>query len=525
MAGKTKEMSKIKQMLQLHVQGVSNRKISKQLEINKETVNRYVKRAESDSMIITELLKLDDPVLEHRMSGGIPAYSDERFENMKGKLPYLKKENSRKHVTLRLLWEEYIAENPDGYGLTQFRFHYNQYNLPNAQSQYTVLKDTYVGGEKIFIDFAGDTMEYTDMETGEIVVVQMFVACLPATDYGYAIGVPSQRSEGLAYSIASCFKSLGGVPKIIVPDNLKSAVIKTDPFEPEINRVMEDLANHYGCVVLPARPVHPKDKSLVEDHVKLVYQRVYAPLRNERFYSLEELNKSVAEKMKAHNQKRMQQHPYTREEQFLAIEKPELRPLPATDFEIRSYTKLKVGVNGCIYLGRDRHYYSVPHSFIGQEAKVIYTRTLVKIYCNGECIATHQRNYSAGRYTLVREHLASNSLAYRDRSPEYYVARGNKAMDELGEVIAYMFATATVPPEAFYRSCDGLLHLQRTTDPNLFRKACEAALLYQRYQYSFVLQLVKSKCKGVEEFNATEAIDCIPVPPNHSNIRGKEQFK
>lgn len=525
MAGKTKEMSKIKQMLQLHLDGVSNRKIALQLEMNKETVNRYIKKAKAESLKIIELLTLDDPVLEYRLNGGNPAYTDERFKHIKDNLPYFKKEMGRKHVTLKLLWEEYRQENPDGYSLSQFRFHYKQNELAKGMKPSTVLKDTFVGGEKIFVDFAGDTMEYIEIETGEIIKVQMFVACLPATDYGYAIGVPSQRSEDFVYAISSCFNSIGGVPKIIVPDNLKSAVIKTDPYEPEINRIMEDLANHYGCVVLPARPVHPKDKSLVEDQVKLVYQRVYAPLRNERFYSLDELNRAVADKMKLHNQKRMQNYPYSREEHFLAVEKPCLRQLPSTNFEIRSYTELKVGINGCIFLGRDKHYYSVPHPYIGQQVKVSYTRTLLKVYCNGECIATHQRDYSLGRYTLVNEHLASNSKAYRDRSVDYYISRGKNAMQELGEIISYMFATSKVPPEAFYRSCDGLLHLQKTTDPNLFRKACEIALQYQRYQYSFILQLVKSRCKGMEEIVDAEAIDNIPVPPNHSNIRGKEQFK
>lgn len=526
MAGKTKQMSKIKQMLQLHLNGVSNRKIAKQLEMNKETVNRYVKRAESDSMNMCELLKLDDPVLEHRMTGGSPAYADKRFDNLKEKLPYIAQEKNRKHVTLKLLWEEYIEENPDGYSLTQFRFHCRQDSLASRKSTSTPLKDTYVGGEKIYIDFAGDTMEHIDLETGEVVTVQMFVACLPATDYGFALGVRSQRTEDLVHAIASCFKSIGGVPKIIVPDNLKSAVIKTDPYEPELNRVMEDLANHYGCVVLPARPGKPKDKCLVEDHVKLVYQRVYAPLRNERFYSLEDLNKAVAEKMKAHNQKRMQQQPFTREEQFLAIEKPELRELPPDDFQIRSYADLRVGTNGCIYLGRDKHYYSAPHSLINQSVKVIYTRTMVRLYSQGECVATHQRDYSPGHYTLNREHLASNSLAYRDRSPDYYIAKGKQATRELGEVITYMFATTSAPPEAFYRSCDGLLHLQKTTDPNIFTRACEAALLHQRYRYSFIHQLVKSKCKGLDDARQLELeTDCGWLMPDHANIRGKEHFK
>jgi hypothetical protein len=300
-------------------------------------------------------------------------------------------------------------------------------------------------------------------------------------------------------------------------------VVKTDRYEPTINHVLEDLANHYGCVVLPARPGRAKDKSLVEDHVKIVYRRVYAALRNERFYSLEELNRAVRMKMREHNRKRMQQRPYSREEHFLAIEKPELRPLPNTDFEIRSYSNLKVGVNGCIYLGSDKHYYSVPYTYTSMEVNVIYTRTLLKIYYRGECIATHARDYAQGHYTLVREHLSSHSLAYRDRSPDYYIRRGDGVLAELGEVIRYMFATATVPPETFYRSCEGLLHLQKTTDPALFKRACEAALLYRSYRYGFILQLIKSKCMGLEDVHPfqNETI----TPPLHENIRGKEQFK
>lgn len=520
MAGKTKGMHKIKQLLRLHLEGVSNRKIASLLGINKGTVNDYVKRAKADSMPIEELLNLEDPILEHRMTGGSPAYPDQRFEDFKARLAYLEQEMERPHMTLKLLWEEYKEERPDGYSLTQFRYHYKQH--VKAQKPTTVLSGTYVGGEKLFVDFCGDTMQYVDVETGEIIKVQMFVACLPATDYGFALGVPSQKSEDFIYAITSCFKALGGVPRIIVPDNLKAAVIKTDRYEPELNRMLEDMANHYGCAVLPSRPYRPRDKSLVEDHVKLVYRRVYAELRNEMFYSLEELNKAVAEKMLAHNRKRMQQHPFSREEHFLAIEKPALKPLPPTDFEIRCYADLKVGVNGCIYLGRDKHYYSVPYMYIGQKVKVIYTRTQVKVFSGPECIATHQRDYAMGRYTLVREHLASHSLAYRDRSPEYYIARGEKAMDELGEVMRYMFATATVPPETFYRGCEGLLHLQRTTDPVLFRKACEAALLYENYRYGFILQLVKSGCKGLAEID----LERQPVmPASHRNIRGKEEFK
>ena len=522
MAGKEKDMSKVKQMLRLHQNGVSNRQIAAELSINKETANRYIKRAKRDHLPISELLKLEDPVLQHRMTGGNPAYVDNRFEELKERLPYYEKELERKHVTLTTLWEEYIIENPNGYSLTQFRYHFRQHTKAKRKNPSSILKDLYVPGEKLFIDFAGDTMEYIDRETAEVIKVQVFVACMPATDYGFAMAVPSQKSEDFIHALTSCFQALGGVPKIIVSDNLKAAVTKTDPYEPQINRIMEDMANHYGCVVVPARPRRPKDKGLVENHVKIIYNRVYAQLRNRKFFSPEELNCAIAEKMLAHNRKRMQQHSYTREEHFLATEKGQLQTLPQDKFEVRHYADLQVGLNGCIYLGRDKHHYSVPHIHIGEKSHVIYTRNLVKIYIKGECVAVHPRDYKQGGYTLEKSHLASNTLAFRERSPQYYINRGHSVLTELGQVFECMFATANVPVETFYRGCDGLLNLQRTTDPGLFKKACDTALLYQKYRYSFIDRLIKSKCRGIYEIDMNQA---PPTFPSHDNIRGKEHFK
>lgn len=361
MAGKTKDMSQVKQLLLLKKEGVSNRKAAEIVGINKETANNYVRKALADRLGIDGLLKLDDPVLEHRLKGGNPAYTDSRFEVFKELLPYLQEEMRRKHVTLKLLWEEYVEEHPDDhYSLTQFRFHYSQNTEAKKESPSTVLADMRTGGEKLFLDFTGDTMGYIDLETGEMVQCQAFVATLPASDYGFLLFVPSQRTEDFVYAITQCLKHLGGVPRMLVPDNLKAAVVKTDRYEPSLNRVLEDMANHYGTVVVPARPVRPRDKSNVEGNVRLVYMRVFAELRNETFYSIDELNAAATDKMRKHNQKRMQKNPYTREERFLAIDRPNLSPLPATDFEIVSYTSLKVSTNCCIYLGRDQHYYSVP---------------------------------------------------------------------------------------------------------------------------------------------------------------------
>lgn len=520
MAGKTKEMSKIKQLLLLKKDGVSNRKAARLLGMNKETANTYVNKAMADKLGIDGLLALDDPVLEYRLKGGNPAYSDHRFEVFRQLLPYLQEEMKRKHVTLKLLWQEYVAEHPDDhYSLTQFRYHYNQNTVASKNAPTTILADMRTGGEKLFLDFTGDTMGYVCRETGEYVPCQTFVGSMPASDYGYLLFVPSQRTEDFVHATIQCLKFLGGVPKIIVPDNLKSAVIKTDRYEPSLNRVFEDMANHYGCVVLPARPVRPRDKTNVEGDVRLVYQRVFAELRNETFFSLEELNAAAAAKMKAHNQKRMQKHPFTREERFLAIDKPNLMPLPQTDFEIISYTDLKVSPNCCIYLGRDQHYYTVPYQHIGKKAHVAYTRSLVKIYVEGTLVATHRRDYAKGKYTIVEEHLASNSREYRALTPAKYIERADRVLKVLGDVMRHIFTSSTMPPKTHYRTCDGLLNLQRSSDPLIFRTACETALKYGRCNYGFIRMLVESRCAGVAQAEPTQF-----GPPEHENIRGKSQF-
>ena len=519
MAGKLTDMSKLKQVLQLHESGTSNRAIATQLRLYKETVNKYIRQFKALSLDVKELLQKDDPELERLFNGGAPAYVDTRFDDFSKRLPYLEAELKRKHVTRLLLWEEYIAEYPGGYGFTQFCFHLKQHAI--AQTPSTVLAGTYVAGEKCYVDFAGDTMEYTDMDTGEIIRVQTFVGCLPYTDYAFAICVPSQKSEDFIYAITRMFAFFGGVTQIVVPDNLKSAVTKSDRYEPEINRLMEHMGNHYGFVTLPARPGKPKDKCLVENQVKLAYQRVYAPLRKRLFFSLEELNKAVLEQVRLHNRKRMQQRPYSREEHFISDERKALKPLPETNFEVQYDTELTVSANCCVYLGRDKHYYSVPYQHIGQKVKVIYTRTLVKVYFKGERIATHARVEGFG-YTMLEEHTASHSNAYNKRSVAYYTQKAGEKSAVLKELFGLMFASQNVPPEFFYKRCDGLLRLQRITSPEEMEKACRIAIEHGQYTYKFVERVLRNIRAFIEEEKTTQK---NPEPDNHENIRGAVYYQ
>jgi transposase len=302
MSGKITVMSKVKQLIQLHESGISNRQIANDLGMDKGTVNDYVRKLKRGGLVIEELLSLDDPVLAGKFSAGTAAYTDKRFEAFKELLPWLEKELGRKHVTRYLLWQEYLVKYPSGYRYTQFCYHLNQQLV--ARKPTAIL--THEAGKKLFVDFAGDKLEYVDMETGEVIAVQVFVACLPFSDYAFIMGVRSQSTDDFLYALECCLEAFGGCPKILVPDNLKAAVIKADRHEPELNRVMEDFANHYGMVVIPARVGHPRDKSLVENQVQIIYSRVYAKLRDHQFFSLEELNNALFEKTLHHNQTRMQ---------------------------------------------------------------------------------------------------------------------------------------------------------------------------------------------------------------------------
>lgn len=308
-------------------------------------------------------------------------------------------------MTLQLLYEEYRSQVPKPYSYSQFCFHYSQHTKAVTPPS-VVLTEQREGGKEMMVDFAGDKLHVIDINTGEKRPVELFVATLAASDYPFAMAVESQRIEDF---ILGCRKSLedwGGVPQIIITDNLKAAVIKSDRYQPEVNKVFGDFCNHYGMVHTPARAYKPKDKALVENHVRLLYNRIYAALRDRVFFSIDELNEAISDLLERHRQKRMKQYDVTRQERFLAIDKPALKPLPPLPFEIKCYAEYTVQYNSCIMLGEDKRYYSVPHHLIGKKVKVIYTGTVLTAYYSGEPVATHYRE-GTSRYVTNPAHFPS----------------------------------------------------------------------------------------------------------------------
>lgn len=513
MAGKPKQMHIIKQVLQLHKEGKTNRFITRVTDISRNTVKAYLRKLAAMQMDIDHLLALEDPELEKQFHAGNPAYKEERYKQLKSRLDYYASELSRVGVTRQLLWEEYKEDYPDGYSRSQFYYHLSQYIKASKPSM--VLH--HQAGEKLFVDFAGKKLSYIDPVTGELIECPVFVACLPYSDYAFAIAVCNQSVEEFIYALTQCLQFIGGVPQVLVPDNLKSAVTKADRYEPDIQQTMADFAHHYGFTVIPTRVAKPKDKALVENQVKLVYSRVYAKLRNRQFFSLPDLNKAVQQKIIAHNQTRMQNKPYSREEKFIADELQLLRSLPVSTFEIKYYKTYKVQQNNHILLGEDKHYYSVPYMYIGQQAKVIYTRSIVRIYVQGECVAVHPRNPTQAAYSTNKDHLCSTHRHYLNRSPGYYKRRAKQCSEELQSFIHLLFEQNR-PPEQLYKTCDGLLSLYRKTNKDKFNKACAIAIAHEKYSYRFILKLINNKMLDESEDAYAKNL------PQHDNIRGQAYY-
>jgi transposase len=514
MSRKVKEMSQIKQLLQMHRQGMGRKEIARSLGMSKNTVKSYLAKLSNGDMEIEQLLAMDDPLLEGQFHAGNPSYKDPRYLYLESRLEHYVRELPRKGVTKHLLWKEYREECRNGYEYTQFCFHLNQ--LMVARNPTAVL--THKPGEKLYVDYAGDKIGYIDRETGEIIQCQVFVACLPYSDYCFVWVSRSQSTDEFVEALVACLLHLGGSPAILVPDNLKAAVIKPDRYQPKLNRVVEDFANYYDMIVLPARVARPRDKALCENQVKLLYSRVYAHLRNMQFFDLGSLREAVDKKVREHNQTRMQQKPYCRQERFLSEERPLLRPLPPDPFQIKHYRWHTVAQNGHIYMGEDHHYYSVPYQLIGRKAQVIYTTTLVSVYVENKCVAIHIRDLQPGGYTSVREHLASHHQHWMDRSPAYYLGRAGKISIKLVSLFEVIFADHR-PAEHHYNACEGLLRLQKKTTDDVFNRALDIALKYKIYAYHSVMNLIRN-----DEQNQQEVMEEKPLP-QHDNIRGKAYYK
>lgn len=520
MAGKTTTMSKLKQLLHLKQAGTSIKGLAKTLNISRNTVKSHLKKLQTLGTPIAELLKLDDMELEKRFFGGNPAYTQpQKYQDFKEKISGFVEELKDKKVTRLLLHEEYKIENTNGYSYTQFNHHLNQHLLAKKPSM--VMK--YNPGEKLMIDFAGDPIQYIDRTTGELINCPVLVCTLPYSDYGFAIALRNQTAEEVVYGLIQCLSFFGGVAQILIPDNMKTAVIKSSRYEPTINQIMEDFCNHYGMAIVPTRVAKPKDKALVENKVKNYYTQIYARLRKCQFFSLHELNAGIRAMCIKHNQRRMQRNPYSREEKFLAEEQKNLRALPADVFQVKYYREHKVSGNNHIYMAHDKHYYSVPYEHIGRVVKVIYTRSIVRIYFNRELVAEHPRSFAQGRYSTIQDHLCSAHQNYLELSPDKYRQQATHSIPEMGYLIDKVFLNGR-HPEQNYNTCRGLFALEKKTEKDIFKRACQTVIDCDVISYRFLQKVITHLSMKPPQTSEQTSVPTINIPA-HENIRDANYYQ
>lgn len=515
MAGKSIMMSKLKQILLQRSNGIGLQTISKTLDISRNTVKKYLRLIEDRGYNPVELLDMSDEELEAMLDD-----PDEptvvRQTSLEELFPYFEQELQRTGVNRGVLWSEYRRQYPDGYGYSQFCDRLKHW----LASQNATLHLEHTPGDKLFIDFTGKKLFIVDPESGEQQPVEVFVAILGYSQLTYAEAVFTQQLLDCVRATENAFLYFGGVTRVIVPDNMKTAVTKADKFEAQLNVLFLELANHYQTSVLPARSYKPRDKSLVEGAVNIVYSRIFAPLRDQVFYSLKTLNEVIAGLLETHNNLPFQRRPHSRRQLFEAEERHILLPLPVDRFEVKQYREVTVMKNCHVHLHDDHHYYSVPYRYIGKKVKLVYTASQVSVFCNKERIACHNRERKVYGYTTHKQHLPSTHQFVSESNPDKFIQWAAGIDLVVKDYITHIL-NSKVYPEQAYRSCVGILSQEKKVGRDRLIRAIARATQFGTYNYTTVHKILTLGLDRLDE-PAEPAQGALPF---HENIRGADHYQ
>lgn len=517
MAGTPKSISMVKQILHLHGLGYGIKTISRDLGISKNTVRRYLRQAGSKGLPPEAITSHSNESLEHILLEDNTRGRD-KLTQLRQLFPDISSKLEETGFTLHYLWCKYKETHPGGYQYSQFCHHYQKYR----ESKSAVMHFEHEAGDKMFVDYAGKKLHHVEYGTGEIIECEFFVSVLGQSQYTYGEASPSQQKEDFIASVQNALHYYGGVPKVLVPDNLKSAVSKSSKYDPALNEDFLDMANHYGCGVLPARSRKPRDKSLVENHIRTLYTRVHAELSQVTFFSLEELNGAILRCLEKHNGTPFQGKDYSRRQLFEETEREALNPLPGERFEIRKTKQVTVMKNCHVQLSDDRHYYSVPYRHIGEKVKLSYTSKEVCVYLKGERVAFHLRDRKPYKYTTVKEHLPSHHRFVSEWNPEKFI---NWAVGISPEVKTYIEGVLSQKnyPETLYRACVGILSFAKKAGKERLVTACRMGIRMETYNYGFISKVLANNTDKLWAEGEQAAND--RKLPGHENLRGSDYYK
>lgn len=505
-------MKRIREVVRL-CSSMSQRQIAKALGIGRATVAEYIDAFKASGLAADDVVGMTDDALLERFYGEkeppekIKLLTD-RFESVCTALKL-------KGETIMRQWQKYRTEYPDGYSYAQFCHYYQLWRDHTDVSMHI----EYKAGDKMLIDFAGEKLFWLDPITGERHDADVFVAVLGASQYTYVEAVSSQTLPDFIHATQNAFYYFGGVTAAIVPDCLKSAVQEANNYEPKINEHYHRFAEHYQTVVLPARVRKPKDKTIVEGMVRIVYQRIYTVLRERIFHSLSEINRVIREELARHNETPMQRHKISRLELFNEIEKVALLPLPAQPYEMSVRQRATVEFNYHVFLKEDMHHYSVPYRFKGAKVDIDYTSKSVEIYCKNERIAVHVRDRRSRQYSTADEHMPPNHHFIRSAWSAERITRWAYSIGvDVGVYIERVLASTKHPEQAF-KMCMGIFRLAKE-NPDRIAKACLRGTKIGTYSFRTIENIIKNNLDGIED----EADMFTPPMPTHENIRGAEYY-
>ncbi len=503
-------MRKIREILKLKEEnGLSARQVAGAVRVSPSTVSDIVRRVSAAGLSWPLPEEIDDEQLEALL---YPQPVSERSRPLPD-MKYLHKELARPHVTLALLWQEYARENPDDhYSYQQLARLYRSFR----QSIETTMRQVHKSGEKLFTDFAGQTLPVVDPQTGEIKRAHLFVACMGFSNYTYAEAFASEKLSCWVAGHVNAFTYFGAAPHIITPDNPRAIVTKADRYEPDLNRTFEEMSEYYGAVIIPARVKKPRDKAKAEIGVLQSERWILAALRNRVFHSIPEANDAIRDRLEWLNDRKMKGVDASRKELFVTVDLPDMCPLPRTPYVYGDWRW--AGVNIDYHIVVDKHYYSVPYQLTKQDVEVKLTATTVEAFHNGRRVASHMRSFVKGGFTTLKEHMPASHRAYLEWSPSRIEAWAAESGENTGKLVARIMADKP-HPEMGYRSCLGIIRLSGKHGADRVEAASRRALATGAVSYQSVLSILKC---GLDRIEVND-IEKKPLP-QHDNLRGPDYY-
>jgi len=503
-------MRQLRELLRLKYEArLPQRAIAQACGVGLGTVTAYLQRATAAGLSWPLPADLDDSALEARLfqraalvpDRAVPVWAE------------VHQELKRPGVTLALLWQEYRAIHPEGYAYSQFCARYRQWRRAVRPS----MRQVHRAGEKVFVDFSGTRPHWVDATSGEVIPAELFVGVLGASGLIYAEATASQDLPSWVAAHVQMLAAFAGSPAIWVPDNLKSGVTHAHAYEPEINRTYTELATHYGAVVIPTRVARPKDKPKVEVSVQIAQRWVLAALRHRTFFSLTDLNAAIRARVDAINDRPMRTVGVSRRVLFEQLDRPALRPLPATAYELATWKGCRVNIDYHVEVAHN--FYSVPYQLVHAQVDTRATAATIEVFHKGRRVAAHGRRTGRGQYATLAEHMPAAHRAHAEWTPSRLIAWADQSGAATGRFVAGLLARRP-HPEQGYRACLGLMRLGRVHGADRLDAACARAERLRSYRYRTVEHILQSQQDRLP-------LDEPPARPPlaHENVRGATYYE